>query len=257
MPWVNVPISSIHQRKTERVGADRDRGRSGLWLETWYCRSPSARCPTDPPSGRNGSRNDRPPPAQRLDRAASGSTTDRPPSRDAQWYPDSGPQNRRRGESKESTNEPVNGESRRSFFSISNCRHGPKSKSSNRTETGKTIRPPRITMMAGRGAELRKRLRTNGTYPGHMRAIQSFLSLGSSAFLVCFRVEATCRSSIIRHSQKETCRASALIDTIIEPQWGQPSGSDWRQMIHRGIRMRSASTGRGFIPAISVSCVRH
>lgn len=52
--------------------------------------------------------------------------------------------------------------------------------------------------------------------------------------------------------QKETCRHSAVTLTIAEPQIEQPSARGSRLIVHRGIVMRSLSTGSCSMEILSV-----
>jgi hypothetical protein len=60
------------------------------------------------------------------------------------------------------------------------------------------------------------------------------------------------RYSINRQVQNETCRHSAVIFTIADPQIVQPSARGSRLIVQRGIVMRSASTGSCSMELLSV-----
>ncbi len=60
------------------------------------------------------------------------------------------------------------------------------------------------------------------------------------------------RYSISRQVQKETCRHSAVILTIADPQIEQPSARGSRLIVQRGIVMRSLSIGSCSMGTLSV-----
>ena len=64
------------------------------------------------------------------------------------------------------------------------------------------------------------------------------------------------RYSISLQVQNDTCRHSAVIFTIAEPQMEQPNARGSRLIVQRGIVMRSASIGSCSMETLSVRSVK-